>query len=69
MVTEEKERLQKAGANARALGHSSLDNPYLKSSAMPLATGDLTHEWLEKHDAWHLGWTMEDAMRRTSSVT
>jgi hypothetical protein len=56
-------KLQRSGAEARALGRTFLDNPLLRSEAMPTATGDRTAEWLRKHDAWHLGWTAENAMR------
>ncbi len=55
--------IQKAGANARAMGRTFLDNPYLASDKLPAATGEDLDLWKEKHDAWHLGWTMEDIMR------
>ncbi len=58
------EDLQKQGALARAAGRSLFDNPYLKSENMPAATGDTIEDYQAKHDAWHLGWTIENAMRR-----
>lgn len=63
MDQETHEAIQKRGANARAAGLDKLANPYLKADAMPAATGEDLTEWVVKHDAWHLGWTMEDAMR------
>ncbi|TAX57099.1 hypothetical protein ELI01_18635 [Rhizobium leguminosarum] len=57
------EEIQKRGANARALGKSVFDNPFLKSEEMPRATGETIEEWQAKHDAWELGWRMENAMR------
>lgn len=68
MVTSNVESLQKDGAEARAHGRSFLDNPFLKSSSMPAATGEPIDEWARKHDAWHLGWTMENAMRGDTNV-
>lgn len=60
---DEHERLQRAGANARAAGRSFLDNPHLKSENCPAATGEPLEVWVAKHDAWELGWRAEDAMR------
>lgn len=57
------ESVQQAGANARALGLVELDNPYYKSENIPAATGETIEQWSAKHDAWELGWLMEDAMR------
>lgn len=56
--------IQKAGATARSFGRSQFDNPYLKTETMPATSGDTIDEWKGKHDAWHLGWSMEDAMQR-----
>lgn len=64
MTKEESERIQKEGANARALGHSMFDNPHYRSEAMPAKTGESTEEWQLKAEAWELGWRAEDAMRR-----
>lgn len=63
MTEIEKQLIQKRGANARALGMSQLDNPFLKSDAMPAATGENIWHWQEKHDLWDLGWHLEDAIR------
>lgn len=57
------DEIQKQGANARAHGLSRYDNPFLKSTALPATTGETMEVWVAKHDAWNLGWTMEDAMR------
>jgi hypothetical protein len=57
------ERIQKAGAEARARGESMFDNPYLRPEAMPKITGEGIAEWSAKHDAWELGWRAEDLMR------
>ncbi len=54
---------EKAGAEARARGASFLDNPYLRAEAMPAATGATLADWRALHDAWHRGWTLEDAIR------
>lgn len=61
-VTEQEfNDIQKAGANARALGRLRFDNPYLEPGAVQAcATGE---EWTAKYEAWDLGWAMEDAMR------
>lgn len=56
-------KIEKDGAEARALGHNFLQNPYLKSDAMPAATGETIERWQRKHDAWHRGWRMEDLVR------
>lgn len=63
MTREQSEVIQKAGATARAMGRSEFDNPYLKADKMPAATGEAMDEWQAKHDAWHFGWTAENAMR------
>lgn len=60
----EHEHLQRAGANACALGRSELDNPFLRSAACPAATGETLDVWMAKYDAWHLGFTLEALMRR-----
>ena len=56
------EHLQKLGADARASGASFLSNPFLRSKTLPANSGDSLEVWTRKHDAWHLGWTVEDAM-------
>ncbi|GAB2182689.1 hypothetical protein DLREEDagrD3_29120 [Denitratisoma sp. agr-D3] len=53
------EEIQKAGANARAMGASLLDNPYYKSEAMPAATGESIQDWQAKAKNWEFGWEME----------
>jgi hypothetical protein len=63
MMENDLQELQAQGANARALGRSELDNPFLKSAAMPAATGDAVEHWNAKAEAWALGWKIEDAMR------
>lgn len=57
------EDIQKQGATARAMGKSFIDNPYLQHEKLPAATGETIEQWQVKHDAWHLGWTVENAMR------
>lgn len=56
-------KLQKDGANARAFGLSSLDNPYYQSDVMPGNTGEPIEEWNAKMEAWRTGWEMENLMR------
>lgn len=56
-------KLQKDGANARAFGLSSLDNPYYQSDVMPGNTGEQIEEWNAKMEAWRTGWEMENLMR------
>jgi hypothetical protein len=63
MTEQESLDLQKQGANARALGRSVFDNPYLKAENLPVKTGETVEEWSAKNAAWELGWRMEDAMR------
>lgn len=59
--------IEKAGANARALGTPYFDNPYLKAEALPAATGEPTASWVRKHGAWAYGWEMEGAVRACGS--
>lgn len=68
MEKSEHEALQLQGARARAAKQTFMANPYLKAESMPSATGEALHVWQQKHDAWHLGWTAEDAMRSGFSV-
>lgn len=56
--------IQKAGANARALGTCVTDNPYYKTDQMPAVTGQTVEDWNKKVEAWDFGWKMEDMMRR-----
>jgi hypothetical protein len=56
------EVLQKDGANARARGASMFDNPFYRSELMPAQTGRSLEEWTAQVEAWHLGWSMQDAM-------
>lgn len=64
LTDEEHQAIQKAGANARALNEFSyLDNPYLQANFMPLVTGESGELWLEKYEAWRIGWLAEDAVR------
>lgn len=63
MTQEESEKLQKEGANARAIGKSIIDNPFYKSENMPGQTGDEIDEWQLKVQAWELGWRIEDLMK------
>jgi hypothetical protein len=58
------DKIQKAGANARALLKSQIDNPYLKPDKMPAATGQSIQEWNALVEAWDLGWKMEDVIRK-----
>lgn len=58
-----KDDIQKQGATARAMGKSFLDNPFLQRYKLPASTGETAEEWQVKHDAWHLGWTVENAIR------
>jgi hypothetical protein len=60
---EEHERIQKAGANARAGRLSLLRNPYLESANMPATTGDSLEEWQAKVNDWEIGWRAEDLLR------
>lgn len=60
---ETSERLQRDGANARALGQSFLDSPFYRPENMPRATGEPTAVWAAREAAWRLGWDMEDRMR------
>jgi hypothetical protein len=53
----------KHGAEARARGESVFDNPYAEPENMPSAADEGTVEWLEKHDAWVVGWRLEDLTR------
>ena len=55
--------IERVGAQARARGETFLANPYLRSAALPAATGEALSVWQAKHDAWWRGWTMEDAIR------
>jgi hypothetical protein len=57
------EQIQKAGANARAIGKSKMDNPYYKPENMPAATGEPIREWETKAQLWDASWDIEDAMR------
>lgn len=54
--------IQKAGANARAMGRTEFDNPYLQESELPRATGEPVEKWLAKWEAWQLGWKLEGAV-------
>lgn len=70
MTREEHERIQKDGANSRAVNGplSSLRCPYYHADKMPAATGESIEEWQAKVDAWQLGWQAEDAIRDSSSA-
>ena len=57
------EAIQKAGANARALGLTEFDNPYYVKTVMPAETGEPIEEWSAKAEAWLTGWKIENAMR------
>jgi hypothetical protein len=57
------EQIQKAGANARALGRDRYSNPYYKVEHMPVNTGQTYEKWQADIDAWDLGWQMEDALK------
>lgn len=57
------EDIQKQGATARAMDKTFFENPYLKRENLPAATGETVQQWQAKHDAWHLGWHVENAMR------
>ncbi len=61
-VSKELEDLQKRGANARAMGFHSSDNPMCKSENVPAKTGDTKQQWQDKYDAWERGWKLEDAI-------
>lgn len=63
LTQEEFHDLQRLGANARAQGRCEMDNPYLKDASLPRQSGDSFELWKEKHDAWHLGYIAENAMR------
>ncbi len=52
-----------AGANARGMGRSLLDNPYLHQDRVPMATGESLEVWESRHDAWEAGWLLEDSVR------
>lgn len=54
--------IQKAGANARALGLYVGANPYLASKETPGATGEQIETWHAKVSAWDIGWRAEDLM-------
>lgn len=54
--------IQKRGAEARAHGFTALDNPFLRATALPAATGESVETWLRKHDAWELGFRIEDVI-------
>lgn len=60
------EDLQLAGANARAMGLSQLDNPYSKAENLPAVSGLSIEEVNSRYDAWDTGWTMENLMRPSS---
>ncbi|SFM42166.1 CrpP-related protein [Nitrosomonas communis] len=60
------ENIQKAGANARAIGIKEIDNPYYKPRNMPAQTGETITVWQDKALAWEFGWKMEDIMRSQS---
>jgi hypothetical protein len=62
MTQEESQKLQKDGANARAIGRSIIDNPFYKPENMPGQTGEEVAEWQLKVDAWELGWRIQDLM-------
>lgn len=57
------EAIQKQGANARAIGASQFDNPYMKADRMPVSAGEPLLTWQDKLDAWDTGRQMENAMR------
>lgn len=63
MTSNPETTIEKAGAEARARGETFLANPYLRSAALPAATGEALATWQAKHDAWHRGYMMEDAIR------
>lgn len=63
ITQEEHEAVQKQGANARAMGRSQFANPFYKSEAMPRLTREPIEVWNAKQEAWHLGWSIENAMR------
>lgn len=50
------------GANAYRLGRNELDNPFYKSDAMPLATGETLEVWQQKAEAWTMGFQIEQAI-------
>lgn len=64
MTKEEHESIQRAGANARALGRDLLANPYYGSGNVPATTGESAKEWQAKVQAWEIGWRAEDLARR-----
>jgi hypothetical protein len=55
--------IQQAGANAKALGASIFDNPYLKSDALPANSGDTPEQWEAKRLNWEIGYRAEELMR------
>lgn len=57
------ERLQRDGANARALGQSFLDSPLYRPENMPRTTGESPEVWAAREAAWRFGWEMEDRLR------
>lgn len=61
--TVDTESLFRVGAQARAHGLSTLDNPAYRSAAMPAVTGEPLGDWLAKEAAWSAGWSLEDAIR------
>lgn len=56
------QQLSLDGANAYRLGRNELDNPFYKSEAMPLATGESLETWQAKLQAWELGFKTEKAI-------
>lgn len=61
-------RLEKDGANARALGLSEFDNPAYWAENLPRYTGEPTEVWAAKEAAWRRGWALEDAMRSAPTL-
>lgn len=46
-----------SGRQARSMGLTQADNPYLKADNLPKATGEPHRCWQDKVEAWELGWS------------
>jgi hypothetical protein len=55
MESPELLEIQMAGADARSDGLNRFDNPFLRSSHGPVATGDSFEVWRQKKVAWDRG--------------
>lgn len=60
--------LQRRGAQASEMGWSHTENPLLEPQHLPAASGLSLAEWEARHDAWHLGWTINEAEKARAQL-